>query len=57
MPKTKQDLSKILQVRISEEGDAAIAAAAEEEHTTVAEWSRRALYEAAGYTKRKRTRG
>lgn len=58
MPKTKQDLSEILQVRVSEEGKTAIEAAADAEHTTTAEWSRRALYEAAGYTKRRsRPRG
>lgn len=49
MPKTKQDLSEILQVRVSKEGKAAIEAAADAEHTTVAEYSRRTLYRASGF--------
>ena len=51
MPKTKQDLSEILQVRVSSEGKTAIEQAAEEEHTTVAEWARRTLYKASRFTK------
>jgi uncharacterized protein (DUF1778 family) len=49
MPKTKQDLSEILQVRVSAEGKQAIEQAADAEHTTIAEFARRALYRAAKY--------
>ena len=49
MPKTKQDLGEILQVRVSKEGKEAIEAAADAEHTSVAEFVRRALYRAAKF--------
>jgi uncharacterized protein (DUF1778 family) len=55
MPRTRQDLSEILQVRVSKEGKAAIEKAADEEATTVAEFSRRALYVASRFTTRTRT--
>lgn len=47
MPKTRQELSEILQVRVSTEGKAMIEEAADADQTSVAEFSRRALYEAA----------
>ena len=47
MPKTRQDLSEILQVRVSAEGKAMIEEAADADQTSVAEFSRRALYDAA----------
>jgi uncharacterized protein (DUF1778 family) len=51
MPKTRQDLTEILQVRVSREGKVAIEKAADEEQTTVAEYARRALYQAARFTR------
>ena len=48
MPKTK-NLGEIIQVRVSKEGKAAIEAAADAEHTSFAEFARRALYRAAKY--------
>jgi uncharacterized protein (DUF1778 family) len=47
MPKTRQDLSEILQVRVSKEGKALVEQAADADNTSVAEFSRRALYDAA----------
>jgi uncharacterized protein (DUF1778 family) len=49
MPKTRQDLSEILQVRVSAEGKQAIEKAADEDNTTVAEFARRAQYKASGF--------
>jgi uncharacterized protein (DUF1778 family) len=50
MPKTRHELTEILQVRVSKEGKEAIEKAADEEQTTVAEFSRRALYRASRFT-------
>lgn len=50
MPKTRHELTEILQVRVSKEGKAAIEKAADEEATTVAEFARRALYRASKFT-------
>lgn len=47
MPKTRQELSEILQVRVSKEAKTAIEQAANAERTSVAEFARRALYRAA----------
>jgi len=49
MPKTRHELTEILQVRVSKEGKAAIEKAAGEEATTVAEFARRALYRASKF--------
>lgn len=49
MPKTRQELSEILQVRVSKEAKTAIEQAADAEHTSVAEFARRALYRAAKF--------
>lgn len=57
MPKTKQNLDVILQLRVSADGLEAIDAAAEAEHTSRTEWARRQLYAASGYTKRSKVRG
>jgi uncharacterized protein (DUF1778 family) len=50
MPKTRHELTEILQVRVSKEGKAALEKAADEEQTTVAEFARRALYRASRFT-------
>jgi uncharacterized protein (DUF1778 family) len=50
MPKTRHELTEILQIRVSKEGKAAIERAAGEEATTVAEFARRALYRASKFT-------
>ena len=47
MPKTRQELSEVLQVRVSAEGKSMIEQAADADQTSVAEFSRRALYDAA----------
>jgi uncharacterized protein (DUF1778 family) len=52
MPKTQRDLSEILQVRVSHDGKAAIERAAAAEQTTVAEFARRALYQASKFVRR-----
>ena len=49
MPKTRQELTEILQVRVSKEGKAAIEQAADDEHTSVAEFARRTLYKASRF--------
>lgn len=49
MPKTRQELSEIVQVRVSKEAKEAIEKAADSEHTSVAEFARRALYRAARF--------
>jgi uncharacterized protein (DUF1778 family) len=56
MPKTRQDLSEILQVRVSKEGKEAIEQAADAEQTTVAEFARRALYQASKFTRTRTAR-
>ena len=51
MPKTRNDLTEILQIRVSKEGKVAIERAADEQQTTVAEYSRQALYRASKFTR------
>lgn len=51
MPKTRQELTEILQVRLTKEALEAIRVAADADHTSVAEFCRRALYKAARYGK------
>ena len=50
MPKTRHELTEILQVRVSKEGKEAIEKAADEEQTSTAEFARRALYRASRFT-------
>jgi uncharacterized protein (DUF1778 family) len=47
MPKTRQDLSELLQVRVSKEAKKMIEDAADADKTSAAEFMRRALYQAA----------
>jgi uncharacterized protein (DUF1778 family) len=56
MPKTRHELTEVLQVRVSKEGKAAIEKAADEEQSSVAEFTRRTLYQASKFIRTKTAR-
>lgn len=53
MPKTRQALTRLIQARVTPDGEKAIIKAAEHDRTSVAEFVRRTLYKAAGYPRAK----